>query len=103
MKQFSKKILRLDYIIAIILLVAYFICMIYGTVNGYMFDFSAFTIVLTAWIGQLGLSSACYYILIKSEHKVQLPMQLINELPEDIKNNVDLTQIITTVLTSTDN
>ena len=42
-------------------------------------------------------------MLIKSEHKIELPMRLINDLPDEIKEEIDLTQIITTVLSTTDN
>ena len=122
-KGFSKKLLILDYSIAAILLVAFFICHI---VNGLYcinatneliqmgvdismisitapFNLDIFGILLGTWITQLAISSTAYYVLVKSERKVQLPMMLINDLPQDIKENVDMTQIITTVLTSTDN
>jgi hypothetical protein len=49
------------------------------------------------------VSSGAYYVLIKSEHKVELPIQLLNDLPQDIKEQVDMTQIITSVLSCTDN
>lgn len=122
-KGFSKKLLILDYSIAAILLVAFFICHI---VNGiyimnttkeliqlgmdtYLmtittpFNLDIFGVLLGIWIAQLGVSSTAYYVLVKSERKVQLPMILINDLPQDIKESVDMTQIITTVLTSTNN
>lgn len=122
-KGFSKWLLILDYVITIILLVAFFIC---HTVNGIYtmntineliqlgtdvsmvniitpFNLDIFGVLLSIWIAQLGVSSTAYYVLVKSERKVQLPMILINDLPQDIKDNVDMTQIITTVLTSIDN
>ena len=122
-KGFSKKLLILDYVIAATLLVAFFICHI---VNGVYimnmtkdliqlgmdtslisittpFTLDIFGVLLGTWIAQLGVSSTAYYVLVKSERKVQLPMILINELPQDIKDSVDMTQIITTVLTSTNN
>lgn len=67
------------------------------------FNMDIFGVLLGTWITQLAISSTAYYVLVKSERKVQLPMMLINDLPQDIKENVDMTQIITTVLTSTDN
>lgn len=100
MKQFSKRLLRLDYIIVVLLLTMF---LIFSLLNGIFclnINVDAFNIVLCAWIAQLGISSTAYYVLIKSEHKVELPMMLINELPENIKQNVDLTAIITTILTS---
>lgn len=122
-KGFSKKLLIADYIIAVILVSIFFIC---SYINGNYameiankliemgadvstlsitppFDLNAFGIILGIWIAQLGLSSGAYYVLIKSEHKMELPMELINDLPQDIKERVDMTQVITSVLSCTDN
>lgn len=122
-KGFSKKLLIADYVIAIILLVVFFIC---TSINGnYVmetvdklinmgvdvsmttisppFNLDMFGVLLSVWIVQLGMSSGAYYVLIKSEHKIELPIQLLNELPKDVKEKVDMTQIITSVLSSTDN
>lgn len=119
-KGFSKKLLVWDYIIAVILLIAFLIC---SSINGLYvmhttnrliemgmdvsmisitapFNLDIFGIFLSTWIIQLGVSSGAYYSLAKSEHKIELPMQLINELPEDVKEQVDMTTIITTVLSS---
>lgn len=122
-KGFSKKLLIADYVIAVILVAAFFIC---AYINGVYtmatmdkliemgmdvssavitppFNLDIFGIFLSTWIVQLGVSSAAYYVLIKSEHKIELPVQLLNDLPQDIKDQVDVTQIITSVLSSTDN
>lgn len=122
-KGFSKKLLIADYIIAIVMIAVFFICVIYNgiyvsNVTKNMLEIGMdipmisivspisldiFGIFLSTWIVQLGVSSAAYYSVIKSEHKVQLPMMLLEDLPQDIKDNVDMTQIITTVLSCTDN
>lgn len=122
-KGFSKWLLILDYIIAAILIVAFFIC---HAINGLYciniarelisigvdmsitsitppFNLDIFGIILGVWVTQLGVSSASYYVLVKSERKVQLPMMLINDLPEDIKEQVNMTELITTVLSCTEN
>lgn len=122
-KGFSKKLLIADYIIVIVMIAVFFICVLY---NGFYvsnvtnnllemgvdismvsviapISLDVFGIFLSTWIVQLGVSSAAYYSVIKSEHKVQLPMMLLGDLPQDIKENVDMTQIITTVLSCTDN
>ena len=49
------------------------------------------------------MTSGAYYMLCKSDHKIQLPIRLLNDLPNDIKDKVDCTEIINTVLTTTDN
>lgn len=122
-KGFSKQLLIADYIIAIVLIIAFFICTyangvyIRDTMDGLIelgvdistvvisppFNLDIFGVFITAWIVQLGVSSGAYYALAKSEHKIQLPMYLIENLPKDIKEQVDMTQIITSVLSCTDN
>lgn len=123
-KGFSKKLLIADYIIAIILIVAFFICVYFNgvytiqTINKLVdagivdastitisppYDLNMFGVFLSTWIIQLGVSSGAYYMMAKSEHKIELPMSLVNDLPQDIKEQVDMTQIITTVLSCTDN
>lgn len=122
-KGFSKKMLIADYAIAVILVAAFFI---FACINGsYImeatnelikqgvdistititppFNLDIFGVFLSAWIIQLGVSSGAYYVLIKSEHKIELPIQLLNDLPKDIKERVDVTQIISSVLSCTDN
>ena len=98
-KGFSKKLLIADYIIAIILMVAFFIC---ARINSEYtmettkklieigadmsmasiippFNLDIFGVFLSIWIAQLGVSSGAYYVLIKSEHKIELPMELNND------------------------
>ena len=122
-KGFSKKLLIADYVIAVVFVIVFFIC---SYINGTYtmktmdmliemgidvssiiitppFNLDIFGILLSTWIIQLGVSSGAYYVLIKSEHKIELPIQLLNDLPNDVKENIDMTQIITAVLSSTDN
>lgn len=122
-KGFSKKLLIADYIIAIIMIVVFFVCVIYNGVyisnmtNNLLeigmdismaniadpISLDIFGVFLNTWIGQLAISTYAFYSMTKSEHKIQLPMILLEDLPQDIKDNVDMTQIITTVLSCTDN
>lgn len=122
-KGFSKKLLIADYAIAVVLLLSFLICIhangtyTIETMNDLIeigvdvssivisppFNLDAFSMLLNVWIAQLGISSGAYYILIKSEHKIELPVQLLNDLPQDVKEQIDMTQIITSVLSCTDN
>lgn len=122
-KGFSKKLLIADYVIAVILILSFFICIYINgtytinTINKLIemgidvsmvtisppFNLDMFGVILGTWIIQLGVSSGAYYVLIKSEHKIELPIQLLNDLPQDIREQVDVTQIITSVLSCTDN
>lgn len=118
--EFSKKLLIVDYIIAICIIIFLAVCGIknyiymskmqeliietgYQLSLSYPFDLTNLTVILTVWIGQLAISSTAYYIMCKSDHKVQLPMIMLNNMPDDIKDKVDMTTIITTVLNTTDN
>ncbi len=120
-KPFSKKLLAFDYIIMVILLAILVICAI---VNGiYMqnitkeilnngmdismisvpFDVSTLSIIVGTWVAQLGISSTAYYILIRSDHKIEYPIRMINELPDDIKDKIDYDNLIANVLSNTGN
>ena len=122
-KEFSKKLLYADYLIAIALIIGFFICVaingtyakhIVETVISLGMDISyinvpqiipldVFGVILGIWGTQLGASSLAYYRMSRSDHKIQLPVKLIEELPEEIKESVDMTQVITTVLNVSDN
>ena len=122
-RGFSKNLLIADYAVTIILIVAFFVCSIYNgryvmevtnnLVSSGMdvstititppFNLDGFGIFFSAWIAQLGISSYAFYAMTKAEHKMELPIQLLENLPDDIKENLDMTSVVTTVLTSTDN
>ena len=87
--EFSKKLLIVDYILFILLCIS---AVIFTTVD--------FTVIITAWIAQVGVSSTAYYSKAKSENKTKIPMKIMETLPEAIRQELDLTTIITTILQS---
>ena len=87
--EFSKKLLIVDYILFILLCLC---AVIFTTVD--------FTVVITAWIAQIGVSSTAYYSKAKSENKTKIPIKIMETLPETIRKELDLTTIITTILQS---
>jgi hypothetical protein len=120
-KPFSKKLLVLDYIIMVILLLILIICSI---INGLYiqditqemiqngldisiitppFDISTLSTVCSVWAAQLAVSSGSYYILVRSDHKIEYPIKMISELPEELKDKVDYDSLIANVLSSTGN
>ena len=124
MKQpFSKKLLYLDYLIMGILILGYFICLVINSLyadnflkltisSGYdlssivvptLINMDSYVTFMTAWIAQVGVSSAAYYVMTRSDHKIELPMRMINTLPDDIKEHVDMNELITAVLQNTEN
>lgn len=117
-KGFSKKMLIADYVVTAVLVVAYFVCVslngvyIINTTNELIamgfdpslvtimvpFDLDGFPTFFSIWIGQLAISSYAYYSLVKRERKMEMPMMLLENLPKEIKDELDMTTIITTVL-----
>lgn len=123
MKEFSKKLLFVDYIIAVALVIGYFVCV---GINGLyaksiietmistgidityasvpqLLSLDGFSVLLGSWVLQLGVSSGAYYMMSKSDHKIQLPMAMLNTMPDDIKEKLDMTAVVTTVLSTSDN
>ena len=88
--EFSKKLLFADYIIFVILVIC----------NVMWGSYVDLTTVIVAWVAQLGISSAAYYWKAKSENRVKVPVKVIESLPESVRENLDMTQIITSIIQS---
>lgn len=87
--EFSKILLIMDYSILIVL----FLCAIF-------FPETDFATIIIAWIAQVGVSSAAYYWKAKTENRSKIPFKVIESLPKDVQDQIDLTQIITTIIQS---
>ena len=87
--EFSKKLLIGDYVV----LFGLFICAV-------IFQSVDFTAIICAWIAQLGISSGAYYWKAKNENRTKVPLKVIEPLPEDIRAQLDLTQVITSIVHS---
>lgn len=85
--EFSKKLLIMDYLILIVL----FVCAI-------MFIEIDFTTIIVAWIAQIGISSAAYYWKAKNENRTKVPLNVIESLPQEMQDKIDLTTVITTII-----
>ena len=86
---FSKKLLIADYVILVLLLAGFFVPGI-DTLN--------WTIIVVAWIAQVAISTGAYYQKAKAENLVKLPLLLLAELPDDMRQRADPNQIIASVL-----
>ncbi len=86
---FSKRLLIADYVILVLLLGGFFVPSL-DTMN--------WSIVVTAWIAQLAISTGAYYWKAKAENLVKLPLLLLADLPEDMREKSDPNQIIASVL-----
>jgi hypothetical protein len=87
--EFSKKLLIVDYLVLIVL----FVCQI-------IFPAVDFTTIIVAWVAQLGISSTAYYWKTKSDNRVKVPLKVIESLPEDIREQIDLTQVVISIIQS---
>ena len=55
-------------------------------------------VVVCAWVAQLGISSGCYYWKAKAENLRKMPIQMLDEIPKDMRDRADPNQIIASVL-----
>lgn len=78
--EFSKKLLIADYAILALMVAAFFVF----NLNGH--DTGNCSIVVSAWIAQVAISTGAYYWKAKAENLVKLPLLLlVVELPKDIR------------------
>lgn len=90
--EFSKKLLIADYVILILMIVAFFVLSVIGN------DTSNCAIIIGGWIAQIAVSSGAYYWKSKAENLVKLPITMLKEIPEDMKEKADPNQIIASIL-----
>lgn len=86
---FSKKLLITDYAILGLLMLLFLLP------DG---DKTNLAIVLVAWIAQIAISTGAYYWKSKAENLVKLPIVMLNDIPEDMKEKADPNSIIASVL-----
>lgn len=91
-REFSKVLLFVDYLMMIVL----FVCT-------FMFREVDLTAVDVAWIAQVGISSAAYYWKAKSDNRTKVPFMVIQSLPEEMRESIDLTQVICEIVRSDNN
>ena len=85
--EFSKKLLIVDYAVLGVL----FICSIFiPSVD--------FPTIICAWIGQLAISSGMYYWKAKNENRTKVPIKVLESLPSEMRDQLDMTQIIASII-----
>ena len=89
---FSKKLLIADYLVLLVMVGAF----MYFTYKGK--DTTNCAIVIGAWIAQLAVSTGFYFWKAKAENLVKMPIQMLKDIPEDMKERADPNQIIASVL-----
>lgn len=88
--EFSKKLLIADYTILLCLIVI-------SIILSSRCDLSN---IVIAWIAQLGISSTAYYWKAKAENRTKIPFKVVEGLPEDLRTQLDLTEIIVSIIGS---
>ena len=91
-KEFSKRLLIADYAILGVLL------LILGLLIAFDKNAADWAIACGAWIAQIAISTGAYYWKAKSENLVKLPILLLKDLPDDMREKADPNQIIASVL-----
>lgn len=86
---FSKILLIADYAILILLILLFLVPDI---------DKTNLAIVLVAWIAQIAISTGAYYWKAKAENLVKLPIVMLKDIPEDMRERIDPNAIIASVL-----
>ena len=89
---FSKWLLIADYLVLVGLLVWLVV------LSSQEKDTTNMAVVIAAWIAQIAVSSGFYYWKAKAENLVKMPIQMLKDLPEDMKEKSDPNQIIASVL-----
>lgn len=87
---FSKKLLITDYVILGLLFFSFIVVPGIDTMN--------WAIIVVAWIAQVAVSTGAYYWKAKAENLVKLPIIMLNDIPEEMKERADPNQIIASVL-----
>lgn len=88
--EFSKKILLVELIVLSILIVC--------AVKNPTFD--GWGGIVCAWIANIGLSTTAYYWKARTENRVKIPVAVIESLPQEMLDKINLTEVITAIVQS---
>ena len=79
----------MDYLILIVLL----FCKI-------IFPEGDYIEIIISWIAKIAATAGIYGWKAKSENRVKVPIKVIESLPEEVRKDLELTQIITSIIQS---
>ena len=89
---FSKKLMVADYAILAVLIIGLFVLIVLER------NASEWAVATAAWIAQVGISTGAYYWKAKGENLVKLPIFLLKDLPDDMREKADPNSIIASVM-----
>lgn len=88
---FSKKLLITDYVVLFLMLIVF-------TILSFMDrNVTEWAVVIGVWGAQVAVSTGAYYWKARSENLLKMPMQLYKDLPKDVRDDVDINQLIDSV------
>lgn len=90
--EYSKKLMDRDYKILLVMLVVLAVLILVDR------GAEAWSVVVAAWIAQIAISTGAYYWKSKSENLVKLPILLLKDIPDDMRERTDPNQIVSSVL-----
>ena len=85
--EFSKILIFVDYLMFFLLIL---LTLIFQTVDFITLDI--------AWIAQLGVSTGFYYWKTKSDNRIKVRILVMNSLPKNIREELNVTEIISEIL-----
>lgn len=83
--EFSKFLILIDYIAMVVLVV---LCL----------KFDWMITVAVTWAGQLAISTGFYFWKSRMENRVKLPILLLKSLPSELRDQLDLTEVIKSII-----
>lgn len=83
--EFSKLLLAVNYIIFAVLVV-----------SSYFYD--GISDIAVAWIAVLGIGTGFYFWKSKAENRMKIPIYMLLKLPKSMRDDVDMTEIIKSIL-----
>lgn len=89
---FSKKLMVADYVILAVFIIGLFVLIVLDR------NATEWAIATGAWIAQVGISTGAYYWKAKGENLVKLPIFLLKDLPDDMREKADPNSIIASVM-----
>lgn len=87
--EFSKLIL----IVELLVLIAMIVCAVKVP------DVS-FETIICAWIAVIGASVAVYFWKAKTENRIKIPVKVIESLPSEVRDELNLTELLTAIIQS---
>lgn len=90
--EYSKKLRDRDYKVLLVMLLVLIVLIIFDK------NATEWAVATGAWITHMAISTGAYYWKAKTENLVKLPIAMLKDIPEDMRERVDPNQIIASVL-----